>query len=94
MPAKFPIYWDNHWVRMSPERWRQVEELFHAVREHGPAALADADAEVRREAEELLAQNAGDHFLDQPLAESGLAGQTAWGWCTRPSTSNSAGWWR
>ncbi len=76
MPAKFPIYWDNHWVRMSPERWRQVEELFHTVREHGPAALANADAQVRREVEELLAQSSGDHLLDQALPESGLAGQT------------------
>ena len=70
------IYWDNHWVRMSPERWRQVEELYHAVREHGPATLANAEPDVRREVEELLAQSSGDHVLDRPLGESGLAGQT------------------
>ena len=45
---------------MNPERWRQVEELYHAARECGPdrraALLSPADPEVRREVESLLAQ--------------------------------------
>src|SRR5580704_7069562 len=43
---------------MTPDRWRQIEELFHAVRE-GPsdrhaALLAAADPDVRSEVESLL----------------------------------------
>ncbi|MGH9720105.1 MAG: protein kinase domain-containing protein [Bryobacteraceae bacterium] len=48
---------------MSPERWRQVEQLYHAALERDsetrPAFLSEAcasDAELRREVESLLAQ--------------------------------------
>jgi protein tyrosine/serine phosphatase len=43
-----------------PERWRQVEELYHAARdpEKRSALLAQADTELRREVEALLAQEA------------------------------------
>src|SRR5579871_6545766 len=48
---------------MQPERWRQVEEIYHAALEQEPAGrsafLAEAchsDADLRREVEELLAQ--------------------------------------
>jgi hypothetical protein len=48
---------------VTPERLRQIEELFHAARERTPAArgpfLADAcagDPALRREVESLLAQ--------------------------------------
>ena len=45
---------------MTPERWRQVEDLYHAAREGEPeereVLLARADSEVRREVEALLAQ--------------------------------------
>jgi serine/threonine protein kinase len=53
---------------MSPERWRQIEELYHAACECGPTILADADAELRRDVEKLLAQDSGDRILDQPAA--------------------------
>ena len=47
---------------MTPERWRQVEDFYHAAREGEPeereALLARADPEVRREVEALLAQDA------------------------------------
>ncbi|MGO9261812.1 MAG: protein kinase domain-containing protein [Bryobacteraceae bacterium] len=54
---------------MSPERRREVEELYHAARERGREALAGADPELRREAEELLARDS-DGFPDRPAAYS------------------------
>lgn len=58
---------------MDPERWRQIEELYHAAQEDR-AALEQADPELRREVESLLAQPSGAARLDQPavdlLAES------------------------
>jgi serine/threonine protein kinase len=65
-------------VDMDSERWRQIEDLFNAVlaREPGQrtALLDQADPEVRREVESLLAQK--DSLLDrparEPLAETGV----------------------
>ena len=59
---------------MTPERWRQIEELYHAVRERGLAdravLLAQADSELRREVEALLAQDAsGGKILDRPAED-------------------------
>jgi len=59
---------------MTPERLRQIEELYHAARERGPeereVLLAQAAPELRREVESLLAQDAsGDKVLDRPTAE-------------------------
>jgi tetratricopeptide (TPR) repeat protein len=55
---------------MSPERLRQIEELYHAVREktadERAALLARADPVVRREVESLLKEQAGGEFLDRP----------------------------
>jgi hypothetical protein len=60
---------------MSPERLRQVEELYHLAREREPASrhafLEDTcpdDEDLRREVESLLAQD-GDRvcLLDEPL---------------------------
>jgi eukaryotic-like serine/threonine-protein kinase len=52
---------------MTPERWRQIEELYHAALESEPEAraalLAQSDPEVRREVESLLAQNSGEGIL-------------------------------
>ena len=62
---------------MNPERWRQIEELFHAAlertSERRPAFLDGAcrgDLELRREVESLLAreQQAGS-FLEAPAFE-------------------------
>ena len=50
---------------MTPERWRQIEELYHAAHERGPAALVNAEPDVRAEVEELLARRSG-HILDMP----------------------------
>jgi hypothetical protein len=55
---------------MSPERFRQIEELYHAVREgtaeQRAALLAEIDPELRREIELLLAQQSGGELLDRP----------------------------
>ena len=60
---------------MPPERWRQIEELYHSARDRGPAEraafLADAcddDEELRRKVQSLRAQDSGDKILDQPAA--------------------------
>ena len=48
---------------MSPERFRQIEELYHAAREatadERAALLARADPELRHEVELLLAERKG-----------------------------------
>jgi hypothetical protein len=31
---------------MTPERWRQIDELYHAARERGRDVLADADPDI------------------------------------------------
>ncbi|MGH9901369.1 MAG: serine/threonine-protein kinase, partial [Pyrinomonadaceae bacterium] len=73
---------------MTPERWRRIEELFHATLERktgGRAAfLASAcagDTELRREVEALLAalEEAGDFIEEAPLAGavSSVAGESA-----------------
>jgi len=57
---------------MTPERWRQVEQLYHSARERGPAMLAGADPAIRREVEELLAQDSASvegRILDRPAEE-------------------------
>ena len=58
---------------MSPERFRQIEELYHAAREatadERAALLARADPELRHEVELLLAERNGGEFLDRPAIE-------------------------
>src|SRR5579863_9946364 len=53
---------------MTPDRWNQIEALFHAARERGPAILLDADPDLRREVERLLAQDSKKEILDRPAA--------------------------
>ena len=59
---------------MTPERLRQIEELFHAVREgSGRAAaalLARADPELRREVESLLGRQSENLLLDRAAVEA------------------------
>jgi serine/threonine protein kinase len=63
---------------MDPERWRQVETLYHAVREQTPAdreaRLAGADPEVRREVEALLAQGDPTNLLATAAIRDALLG--------------------
>src|SRR5580704_986882 len=61
---------------MTPQRWREIEELYHAAREREPgerAALLEAvDPELRREVESLLVQDASEPgMLDRPAWEGG-----------------------
>jgi tetratricopeptide (TPR) repeat protein len=55
---------------MTPERFRQIEELYHAAREgtadERATLLAHADPELRREVESLLIEPAGGEFLNRP----------------------------
>ena len=55
---------------MSPERFRRIEELFHAARNATPdqraALLAEADSETRREVEQMLCEPPGSEFLGKP----------------------------
>jgi eukaryotic-like serine/threonine-protein kinase len=59
---------------MTPERFQQIEELYHAARERTAeeraALLAEADPEVRREVESLLAQRAGGELLERPAIQN------------------------
>jgi serine/threonine protein kinase/TolB-like protein/Flp pilus assembly protein TadD len=53
---------------MTPERFKQIEELYHAALERGREVLANVDPELRREVESLLAP--GGTVLDRPPWES------------------------
>jgi tetratricopeptide (TPR) repeat protein len=59
---------------MTPERFRQVEELYDLVRTRTPeeraGLLAREDPEVRREVESLLAKRSGGEFLDRPAFQN------------------------
>ena len=58
---------------MTPERLRQIEEVYHSAREREPngcgAFLSEAcqgDEELRREVESLLAQDGLNGMMDRP----------------------------
>jgi serine/threonine protein kinase len=59
---------------MTPERFQEIEELYHAARkgtaEQRAAVLAQADPELRREIESLLAQRSRGEFLDRPAIQN------------------------
>ena len=59
---------------MSPEQFRQIEELYHAAREGTPderaALLARIDPELRREVELLLSDPVGGEFLERPAIQN------------------------
>jgi len=52
---------------MSPQRWREIEQLYHSARESGEAVLAGVDPELREQVRKLLAQDAesSSKLLDQ-----------------------------
>jgi len=58
---------------MTPERFQQIEELYHAAREatalERAALLAQTDPELRRELESLFAERSGD-FLERPAIQN------------------------
>ena len=72
---------------MTPERWRQITELFHAARDRDPAQrdtfLADAcqeDAALQREVAAMLAghEHAGQSLLAQSGGTELLVDRIAW----------------
>ncbi len=80
---------------MTPERFRQIEELYHAAREataeERAALLARTDPELRREVESLLSQHLSGEFLDRPavgnapeLFEDATASEFTAGVCLGP----------
>jgi eukaryotic-like serine/threonine-protein kinase len=54
---------------MTPERWRQIEDLYHAARERRPvdraALLERTDPEIRARVERMLALDSSGQILDQ-----------------------------
>jgi hypothetical protein len=55
---------------MTAERWRKIEQLYHAALEGGRGVLAGVDPELKREVERLLAAApTGQGLLDMPAAE-------------------------
>src|SRR5262245_57236984 len=70
---------------MNEDRWRKIEELYHAARLLNDSARAsfltaatEDDAELRREVESLLVSGASSPgFLDEPLQVSGAAARVS-----------------
>jgi hypothetical protein len=54
---------------LTPERWQEIQELYNAARERGPEVLAGTEPELRREVEQLLAQDSVDGILSRTVAE-------------------------
>ena len=56
---------------MTPDRFQQIEELYHCAREASPdkraALLEQTDPELRREVESLLARQDDDLILDRSV---------------------------
>jgi serine/threonine protein kinase len=68
---------------MTPERWRQIEDLYHAAKETAPAdriALLDkacgTDAELRAEIESLLAEDSSRAEMSEQPAIAPANGAT------------------
>src|SRR5580698_2982334 len=54
---------------MTPERWRQIEELYNLACDRGEGVLEHADPELRREVRDMLMQESGGKVLDQAAFE-------------------------
>ena len=54
---------------MTPERWQEIEKFYHLAHERGREVLEDADPEIRRQVELLLAQDSAGKFLDGVAAD-------------------------
>jgi hypothetical protein len=56
---------------MTPDRWRQIEDLYHAARERSPVertALPECtDPEIRARVERMLALESSGQILDQSV---------------------------
>jgi serine/threonine protein kinase len=64
---------------MTPEHWRQIEDLYHAARKGGPAERAAllecTDPEIRERVERMLAMESNGQILDRSASDL-LADQT------------------
>ncbi len=64
---------------MTPEHWRQIEDLYHAARDRGPAEraalLERTDPDIRARVERMLALDSSGQILDQ----------SAGGWAADPT---------
>ena len=64
---------------MTPDRWRQIEDLYHAAQKRHPnertALLECTDPEIRSRVERMLAVESGGQILDQS-PDGLLAGPT------------------
>ena len=76
---------------MTPERWRQIEELFHEARERAPAdqpafleTRCNGDSDLRREVASLLGQREGSLLRDGVQAAAAAI-------VTRPVRGNHEG---
>ena len=60
-------------MSLTPDRWKQIEELYEAAMDCRPeeraALLANANVEVRDVVGKMLAQGANGHILDRPAWE-------------------------
>jgi hypothetical protein len=54
---------------MTPERFKQIEALYHSACERGVAVLEGTDPELRREVERLLAEDSSENFLDKGMED-------------------------
>jgi len=58
---------------MTPEHWRQIEDLYHAAQDRTPAdraaLLECTDPEIRSRVERMLALDSGGQILDRPPAD-------------------------
>jgi serine/threonine protein kinase len=56
-------------MSMTPQRWRQIEDLYHAAQQRSPAdraALLElTDPDIRARVERMLAMDSGSQILDQ-----------------------------
>lgn len=56
---------------MTPDRWRQIEDLYHAARNRGPGEravlLENTDPEIRSRVERMLEVQSGSLLIDQPF---------------------------
>jgi serine/threonine protein kinase/tetratricopeptide (TPR) repeat protein len=60
-------------LNLTPERWKQIEELYNAVADGEPeqrlALLEKASPEVREAVDRMLAENTGEQLLDKTALE-------------------------
>src|SRR5580704_17043754 len=60
-------------ISMTPDRWRQIEDLYNAARECGPAErvalLERTNPDIRARVEHMLAMDSGSQLLGQSPAD-------------------------